>query len=253
MAKSAVRSSDGQTISRAVAILNVLADKPGASFGQIAKATGLPRSTVQRLVGVLNNEGLVTKVFGQHGAYLGMELARLGAKVNLDIRSLLRPIMESLHEKVGDNIDLTMLKDNRVVVIEQIASNETIRIISYVGMQHALHGTANGKAHLSLLNPEARRDILPTPLEALTPQTKTDVSVLLDEISQCEKQKLFFDEEEFSDGVCAIATPLPKIGGLDLVVAVALPRQRYARRKEDICAALLEFSILIEDQFGASI
>jgi DNA-binding IclR family transcriptional regulator len=34
--------SDGQTIARAVAIMKVLADRPGASFGQIAKATGLP-------------------------------------------------------------------------------------------------------------------------------------------------------------------------------------------------------------------
>jgi len=253
LANSTGRTTDGQTISRAVAILNVLADKPGASFGQIAKATGLPRSTVQRLVGVLNTEGLVTKVFGQQGAYLGMELARLGAKVNLDIRSLLRPFMETLHEKIGDNVDLTMLKNKQVIVIEQIASNETIRIISYVGMQHALHGTANGKAHLSLLSEDARCDILPSPLEALTPQTKTDVSELLVEIAQCKEQGLFFDEEEFSDGVCAIATPLPKINGTDLVVAIAVPSQRYTQRKDDICAALLEFSTLIQDQFGSSI
>lgn len=101
------KASDGQTISRAVASLRALAERPGASFGQLAKATGLPRSTVQRLIGVMNSEGLVTKGFGQQGAYLGMELARLGARVSIDARTLVRPFMEDLHEQIGDNMDLT--------------------------------------------------------------------------------------------------------------------------------------------------
>lgn len=253
MTDSIARPSDGQTISRAVSILNVLADKPGASLGQIAKATGLPRSTVQRLVGVLNTEGLVTRSFGQTGSYLGMELARLGAKVNLDVRSLMRPFMEQLHEKVGDNIDLTMLKDGQVYVIEQIASNETIRVISYVGMQHEIYCTANGKAHLSLLAPEARLDALPVPLESKTPNTKTDPEEILKEISDSEKDNLYFDDQEFSEGVCAIATPLPAIGDSDLAVSVALPSLRYQRRKADICASLIEFRKTLTTQFGASI
>ena len=125
---SGEKRADGQTISRAVKILKVLADNPGASFGQIAKATGLPRSTAQRLVGVMNAEGLVTKAFGQQGTYLGMELARLGARVRLDARALLRPFMEELHAQVGDNIDLTTIEEGRVFVIEQIASNSAIRV-----------------------------------------------------------------------------------------------------------------------------
>jgi len=35
--------SDGQTNSRVVAVLEVLVERPGASFGQIAPQTGLPR------------------------------------------------------------------------------------------------------------------------------------------------------------------------------------------------------------------
>jgi IclR family acetate operon transcriptional repressor len=115
------KRSDGRTVSQAVSILKVPADQPSASFGQIAKVTGLPRSTVQHLINVMNSAGLISKAFGQHGTWLGLELARLGARVRLDACALLRPFMEDLHATVGDCIDLTTLEDGRVFVTEQIA------------------------------------------------------------------------------------------------------------------------------------
>lgn len=229
---------DGQSISRAVAILRALAEKPGASFGQLATMTGLPRSTVQRLVGVLAQEGLVAKAFGQQGAYLGMELARLGARVQIDLRGFLRPFMESLHARVGDNIDLTALEGGRVVVIEQLASHEAIRVISFVGMQHPAHCTANGKAHLSMLpRAEALALIGPAP-RAHTPQTMTDPAAILAAIEAARPQGLFVDDEEFGEGASAMAVPLPGIGGRDLALSIAAPTPRFNRMKDEIAAAL---------------
>ena len=245
--------SDGQTISRAVAILKVLADRPGASFGQIATQTGLPRSTVQRLIGVLNSEGLVTKAFGQHGTYLGMELARLGAKVRLDVRALLRPFMEDLHATIGDNIDLTTLENGQVFVIEQIASNETIRVISYVGLQHPVHCTANGKAHLALLPPdEARALIGPSP-KRYTAQTVTDPDAILAAVARMQDTGLFTDSEEYDDGASAIAVPLPRFGGRDFAVSVAMPSSRMARQRDEVGAALLALRARVVSEYGTSI
>lgn len=245
--------SDGQTISRAVAILKVLAEKPGASFGQIATQTGLPRSTVQRLIGVLNAEGLVTKAFGQHGTYLGMELARLGAKVRMDVRALLRPFMEDLHAIIGDNIDLTALENGRVLVIEQIASNESIRVISYVGLQHPVHCTANGKAHLSLLPPhEARALIGPAP-KRYTAQTLTDPDAVLAAVARMQETGLFTDDEEYDDGASAIAVPLPRFGGKDFAISAAMPSSRMARQRKEVSAALLALRARVVSEYRTSI
>lgn len=247
------KRSDGQTISRAVAILKVIAERPGASFGQVAKATGLPRSTVQRLIGVLNQEGLVTKAFGQQGTYLGMELARLGAQVRIDARALMRPFMEDLHAHIGDNIDLTTLEDGRVFVIEQIASNEAIRVISYVGLQHPVHCTANGKAHLSMLEPQAALDLIgPTP-KRFTPNTTTDPKALMQEIDACRDTGLFRDNEEYDDGASAVAVPLPSIGGKDFAISIAMPTQRMARQRDAVEAALLACRARVIEEYGSSI
>lgn len=247
------RSTDSQSIARAVMVLHVVADHPGASLGTIAKQTGLARSTVQRLVNALNAAGLVTKIFGKQGVYLGMELARFGSRVQLSARTLLLPLMEELHAAMPENLDLTCFRDGKVFVIEQLASNEDIRVISYVGKQHPIHCTANGKAHLSMLpEAEALRAIGSQP-ERMTANTITDPRRLLHQIEAFRATGLYYDEEEYSEGVCAIATALPQIAGMDLTLSVAMPVPRYKRRADEAKAALLGFYAKVQDTFGPSI
>ena len=77
-------SSDGQgeraemrLIGRAAAILRALADQPrGSSLGEIAKATGLARATVQRIVGALEAERLVSSNTRAGSVRLGRSRAR---------------------------------------------------------------------------------------------------------------------------------------------------------------------------------
>ena len=244
---------DSQSISRAAAVLRVIADHPGSSLGEIAKATGLARSTVQRIVGSLNSEGFLSKTFGQQGVYLGMELARLGAKVNIDARALMRPLMEDLHARIGDNIDMTTLSEGRVFVIEQIASNEAIRVMSHVGKEHPIHCTANGKAHLGMLDESEARALLAGPLERLTENTVTDADALMAQVEAARNEKLYVDREEFSQDACAIATALPPIGGRDYAVSVAMPSARFERREGDVRSALSEFRETVRATYGMSI
>lgn len=250
---AAEKRSDGQTISRAVMIMKAIAERPGASFGQVAKMTGLPRSTVQRLIGVLNQEGLVTKAFGQQGTYLGMELARLGANVRIDARALLRPLMEDLHGKIGDNIDLTTLADGKVFVVEQIASNEAIRVVSYVGMRHPIHCTANGKAHLSMVSRSTALDLIGDAPEAFTKRTKTAPDAILAEIDECRETGLYVDNEEYSEDACAVAVPLPRIGDSDFAISIAMPTQRMERNRERVAESLLKFREKVISEYGKSI
>ena len=249
-ARATRKASDGQSISRAMAVLNVVADCPGASLGQIAKATGLPRSTVQRLVGALHAEGLLTKTFGEQGVYLGMELARLGGKVSLDARALLLPLMKDLHARIGENIDLTVIEDGRVVVIEQIASNANVRVISYVGRQHPVHCTANGKAHLSQLSRDQALELLSSDLERYTPNSITDPGRLMDQIGTYRQDGLYFDREEYAEDIFAVATPLPEIGGRKFAVSVSMPGVRFRRDERNASAALIEFRRAVDEVLG---
>ena len=78
--KDAQTGGDVRLIARAAAILRALTEQPrGASLGELAKATGIPRSTVQRLVAALEAERMVTTNAQRPGVRLGVELCRMAA------------------------------------------------------------------------------------------------------------------------------------------------------------------------------
>lgn len=251
MAES-TRSGDGQSISRAVAVLRAVAEAPGASLGEIARETGLARSTVQRLVAALHAEGLLAKSPGQQGVALGFELARLGARVQLDLRQMLRPLMEALQARVRDNIDLTLFENGKVVVIEQLACHEGIRVLSHVGREHPVHCTANGKAHLAQLPRAAVEALLAPPLTRFTDRTLTDPQALRAHLAEAAGRGLFVDREEFAEETCAMAIALPMIGPHQLALGVAMPRFRFLQREAELAAALRETRIAAIAAFGTA-
>jgi DNA-binding IclR family transcriptional regulator len=208
--RTETRHTDMRLISRAAAILRALANDPaGLSLGQLAGATGLPRATVQRVVGALAAERLVAATGQAHGVRLGAELARIAAAVHRDIIGLCRPALNRLSEAVQDTVDLTMLHGAEALVIHQMPARRPLRVVSQPGATLPLHCTASGKAHLALLTQ-----------------------------AQATAGLLFTDDEEFAPGICALATALPGLAGGNYAIAVSLPKQHFAERRAAIGTAL---------------
>src|SRR2546423_5849130 len=67
-----------QSLGRAIRLLHAVAGKPaGSSASELARVTGLPRSTVARTLRTLADFGLVEEAAGAGGWVLGYELVRL--------------------------------------------------------------------------------------------------------------------------------------------------------------------------------
>lgn len=243
------KTGSGKSISKAFCVLRIIGQHPGSSLGEIAKHTGLARSTVQGIVDGLQAENVVMKKTGQAGVYLGIELVRLAAKVEIDVRALFLPFMEGLASKAGHNVNLTIFRDGKVTVIEQISSNEDIRAMSFIGKSQPLHCSATGKAHLSLFEPDRILEILGRDLKQFTPKTETDPKRLLKKILEHQISGIFFDNEELSEGICAIATILPSMGYGSIAVSVSMPRQDFIKYKQDVAESLLAVKAAAERQF----
>lgn len=239
-----------RTVARAAAILRALADSPsGASLGQIAKYTGLARSTVQRIVGGLAAERLVASDGRASSLRLGPEVARLAAAVHRDLIQVFKPILQRLHAEVEDTVDLTMLQGGAAVVVDQVASARALRVVSHIGTPLPLHCTASGKAHLQLLCPIAAREHLVTPLKAHTPNSMTVVDTVLTTLAM--PSGLSVDEEEFAIGVCALALPIraPHLG--NIAVAVSMPKLQFEAHADRVSAALERCRAALERASGA--
>src|SRR5437899_2436255 len=151
-----------QLISRAASVLRALEGRPtGLTLGQIAKATGLPRPTVQRIVNALSVEQLVVIDPLRGGVCLGPMVARLASSIRIDLVALARPHLERLSDRTRETVAMTVLQDGKVVLIALVAPpTQDIRLTSSVGTIWALHCTADGKALLAGLPEKTIRDLL---------------------------------------------------------------------------------------------
>ncbi|WP_228391166.1 helix-turn-helix domain-containing protein [Pseudomonas lactis] len=75
----------------------------GMSLGEIAQAVDLPRSTVQRIVGALEEQGMI-RTEGAGGISLGVGLLRLVANAHVDRMTVVRPWLHKLSEKVQETV-----------------------------------------------------------------------------------------------------------------------------------------------------
>ncbi|MCV7093089.1 IclR family transcriptional regulator [Mycobacterium interjectum] len=233
-------TSDGagvQVIARAAEILRLLQAHPGGlSQAEIGERLGMARSTVSRILGALDDEGLVA-ARGARGPYrLGPEIARMAATVRLGVVMDVHPFMEELSRQLEETVDLSILDGDRVTFVDQVVSPHRLRAISAVGESFPLHCCANGKALLASLPPE---QALPSRLARLTDNTITTPAALRRELERVRADGVAYDREEQTEGVCAVGAVLPGVGEQLVAVSVPVPAQRFYRRESELAQALL--------------
>ncbi len=228
-----------QLISRAAAVLRALESQAGyASLGQIANACGLPRPTVQRIVDALAAEQFVS-VDPHRGVRLGPELTRIARAAFVDLAAIVQPHIDNLARATGETAAVTVLRDRAAVYIAQAIPDRTIVLASRVGAPIPLHSTANGKALLAGLAESLVRSLVGTELPHATRNTITSLKELRAELADVERQGFAYDEEEQTEGVCAIAVPFRDVTGTTCSLSVVVPSPRFKANLARFRAALI--------------
>ena len=239
-----------QGIARAAALLRALEHQPdGMSLGQLAKAVELPRSTVQRIVDALDNEGFVIAASAASGVRLGPALLALAAATRFHIAEAARQTLEALAKECGETVDLSIADQDKVVFIDQVSGTHRLTAVSAVGVSFPLHSSANGKAALAAMRDD---DIVKLRkrlrLLALTPNTITTWERLEREIAAVRRTGLAFDREENSLGICAVAMSIRSPSGEIAALSVPVPTQRFKVDEARLSAALLKHGRRLQDK-----
>lgn len=230
-----------QVISRAARILRVLGeDTNGLSLGQIASRVNLPRSTVQRIVGALSLEGMVSNGGGHGAIRLGPELHSLAQASMTVLSERLKMAMRSIAEETGETVDLAILDGRKMLFIDQVVGSHRLRTVSSIGEAFPLTTTANGKAALSCLNqPAAIKLVLSEYEEEGRPETP--VAGLLAEIESIRQGALAVDENEHTEGICAQGFPVVDSNGDIFAISVPVPSSRYMKVSQSLSEVLLRW------------
>jgi DNA-binding IclR family transcriptional regulator len=241
-ARGKARAGGIQVIARAAAILRVLERCPdGLSLGQIAKAAGLARSTVQRIVAALAMENFVTTAGPNAGVRLGAGLIGIAAAGGSSTAALLRPHLRALGEEVGETVDLAVLSGGSAVFVDQVPGRQRLMAVSAVGERFPLHCTANGKAVLACMAEADAFELIGKSVAEHPEHPLADRSALLRDIDKARQTHLAFDFEEHREGITVVGTALLDWFGRPIAISVPTPSLRFAGRQDEIVARLLQF------------
>jgi IclR family transcriptional regulator, acetate operon repressor len=231
--------SQVQVIARAAAILRALEDEAaGLSLGQIAQRVNLARSTVQRIVAALEAEKFLIAASPTGRVRLGPTILRLAASARTDFVAVARPYLMQLSSELKETVDLSVVKKDHLVFIDQVIGSQRLRTVSAVGETFPLYCTANGKAYLASLDNAAIAALIGTSYERRTPRTLIRLDDLLRDLKAVRRSGVAIDREEHALGICAAGVITRDPVGNIVAISVPVPAQRFYRHQRTIVARL---------------
>ncbi|HEX8964415.1 MAG TPA: IclR family transcriptional regulator, partial [Rhodocyclaceae bacterium] len=201
------------------------------SLKQLALETGLHPSTAHRILGAMSVSGFVERA--DPGTYrLGIRLLELGnlVKSRINIRDSALPLMQQLHQKLGESVNLGVRQGDEIVYVERTSSGRSsVRVVHLVGARAPLHVTAVGKLYLVEDGIEKAREYAKrTNLPRYTATSITTLPMLEKELDRVRRHGVAFDNEEIEQGLRCIAAPVrDDTGELVAGLSVSAPAERH--------------------------
>lgn len=162
-ANVAAGRDDVVSLRRSLEILRAFRpDDSPLSRHDIAQRTGLPNTTVARLIQTLLTLGYLSRV-GTHSSYRpGPSVLAIGHALieALPIRRIARPLMQRFATEFNVWVTLGTAEGDNMLVLEHAASMMTPDIRVRPGSLLPMAGTALGRAYLWAQTPERRADHL---------------------------------------------------------------------------------------------
>ncbi len=192
----------------------------------------LPKPTVHRLLQTAETEGFLQRDVDGRSYGPGRRMRRLSTNTlsSQRIRTERLRIMQALAEAVGETCNLAAPGRDGMVYLDRVETHWPLRILLPIGSQVPFHCTASGKMYLSSLRPDKLDRLLrDSRMELRTRATITDPEALRRELAQTRTQGYATDNEEFMEGMTAIAAPISDDRGrLVSTLSIHAPVQRVS-------------------------
>lgn len=212
-------------LSKAFDVLAVFGpDQRVLTITEIARASGLPKSTAHRIVRRLIPLGVIEP----HGSgfKVGLPMRRFASAMPIEsLRQSALPHLGSLHRWSGRHVHLGALRENRVVFVERFLIPGHDLPSANPGSDIAAHATALGKAMLAFVTPEELEAALAEPMESLAPNTVTDPDDLLVELRGVRRRQVATARGESHPDVTCVAAPILIRGRAVGAISVSLTAQ----------------------------
>ncbi len=212
MANDTSKTSNS-SIKRALQIIEIVANSNQAMTAtEINRHLQLPKPTIHRLCAQLVEEDFLQASLDGKGFVCAKKLNNIALSVlsNNDFhRAQRHRILENLSSQLGETCNIAVLDGDMSVYFDRVETHWPLRAQLQVNDRVPLHCTASGKLFLSELSSVQRARVLQRlPLTQHTSNTLTSAQALKPELSRIKKQQIGVDNEEFFQGMIAVAVPI---------------------------------------------
>jgi IclR family transcriptional regulator, KDG regulon repressor len=195
--------------------------QPEWGVAALAREVGIPKTTVYRILRVLQQHGFLIQDLDSRRFRLGLGALELGRRAyeGIELRRVAQPVIEHLAAVSGETVLLQVLdpERQRVVCIERAQQRVGLRLILEVGATAPLHAGCSAKALLAFLPEEEIEAVIAKGLPAVTPHTITDPDELRRDLAEVRRRGYAVSFEETDLGVAGISVPVRD--HLDRVIA----------------------------------
>lgn len=206
-----------QPSNRALDLIEVLGSaRRSLSVAEIGGALGVSRPQAHRIVAGLERSGVLARHPRSRRVIFGPRLARAMLRVASmsSLQPIWHPVLRGVAEQVGETCNLIMFPRATPTYFDRVEANWPLSVRLQAGSEVPLHCTAGGKLYLANLPPRQRELLLAhLPMPACTPNTVTDPAVLRRNLQQAAAEGFALDDEEFIQGMIAVAVPIRSRGG----------------------------------------
>ncbi len=206
------RSGHTQSVSRALSLLSKLSEEPeGLNLSELARRVKLAPSTAHRLLTTLQLDRFVR--FEEGRWLVGVQAFNVGSSYmrSRDISHMARPYLRMMMQETGETSNLALMDNNgnSLVYASQVECPQLMRALSKPGAKAPWTCSAVGKICLAYLKPEIANHIIKqSGFTQFTRKSIMDESLFLREITKAKKLGFAVDEEENSEGLRCIASPI---------------------------------------------
>jgi DNA-binding IclR family transcriptional regulator len=242
------------SVARAVSLLELLRASPeGLGVNELARRIGVNASTASRLLGTLEQGGIVERAPGGGPYRLGLRLVALadGVLARLDVRDVARPRLRELVAATGETATLSVPGAFEAVTVDFVPASSSVVSVARLGRPSVGHATAAGKVVLAF-----GRDGMPgagaDSLVRFTERTIVDPRALAAEIEGVRTRGWAEAEGEREPDLNALAAPVFGRGAeLEAVLGLQGPAARLtAERRAAVLPALLEAAGRLSSALG---
>jgi DNA-binding IclR family transcriptional regulator len=178
---------------------------------EISTGIDAPKNSTSRLIETLMARGYVARDGGAQRFRLTSKLLRLGlpraGEVSLIECAL--PAMRALRDVLGETVQLGIPSGDEGVLIEQVESTRSVRVVANLGLRFLLHNNAPGKVLLAFQAPELRQRVMNRlVLRPTTDRTITRKEHLAKECATVVEQGYSTDWGEADEGIHCVAAPI---------------------------------------------